>query len=169
MSNALFIIPPKNFRDEELFRPQKILEDHNIVTHIASKNTGEIIGMLNGKTTATISIEEINVDDYDIIIFVGGKGTFSYFNDEIIRKIAIESVAKNKVVGAICVAPAILANAGLLENKKATAFGGVKSILVKNGAIFENQGMVQEGNIITANGPASAEIFAFTIIKCLRG
>jgi len=63
-------------------------------------------------------ISKINIDNYDAVVFVGGGGATEYFNDSIAHKIVKESIAKGKVLAAICIAPNILANAGVLKGKK---------------------------------------------------
>ena len=71
---AVLIIASRNFRDEELFETRRELEKANVDTVIASTKTGIIRGMLGGRAEAAILVNDIVVDDYDVIIFVGGSG-----------------------------------------------------------------------------------------------
>ncbi|MEA3344083.1 MAG: DJ-1/PfpI family protein, partial [Patescibacteria group bacterium] len=78
-----------------------------------------------------------------------------------------------KLLGAICIAPAILARAGALKGKKATVWNSAMDksaikILESNGAIFQPEPVVVENKIITANGSHAAEEFAETIIKIIN-
>ncbi|MCD6082498.1 DJ-1/PfpI family protein, partial [Candidatus Aerophobetes bacterium] len=111
---AVMIIAEKNFRDEELFEPKKILEAEGVKVIVASTSFNTARGMLGGKVKPDMLLSEIKVDDYDAIIFVGGSGASQYWNDSLAHNIAKEAVEKNKVLGAICIAPVTLANAGVL-------------------------------------------------------
>ncbi|MEM3519623.1 MAG: DJ-1/PfpI family protein, partial [Candidatus Hadarchaeales archaeon] len=106
----------------------------------------------------------------DAIIFVGGSGSSLYFNDPTALAIAKEAFTKKKVVGAICIAPVILANAGVLKGKNATVWDGefVEKI-ERGGAKFVNRPVVVDGNVVTANGPQAAREFGRAIAKLLRG
>ncbi|MEM2674590.1 MAG: DJ-1/PfpI family protein, partial [Candidatus Hadarchaeales archaeon] len=80
--------------------------------------------------------------------------------------LAKEAAELGKKVCAICIAPVILANAGLLENRKATVWDGeFRRMLEEKGAKYVNKSVVVDGNIITANGPGAASEFGRTIAK----
>jgi len=69
-----------------------------------------------------ILIKDVNVKTFDAVVFVGGPGAEEYFHNPVALKIAQEAYKEGKVVGAICIAPRILAEAGILKGKKATVF-----------------------------------------------
>jgi protease I len=91
------------------------------------------------------------------------------FNDPTAIRIARELYSAQRIVAAICIAPAILANAGILEGKHATADRSVAAVLSRGGAICEKgAGVVIDGRIITATGPAHARAFGAAIADALR-
>lgn len=165
---AVLIIAASKFRDEELFETKKILEAANIATTVASSRTGSIRGMLGGQAQAEIVISQLKVDDYDAVIFIGGSGAHEYFDDPVAQDIAKQAKAKNKVLAAICIAPTVLANAGLLDGVKATCFASQKGQLKKAGAKFTGSDVEQDDLIITASGPEAATKFGQTIAKALE-
>jgi len=165
---VLMIIAPEGFRDEELLEPKKIFEANNVDVTIASKNTKIAKGMLGAEVNVDIDIKDVNVNEYDAIIFVGGVGSSIYFNDPLAHEIAKAAYEKGKIVGAICIAPSTLANAGILKNKKATSWHSEKENIQKNGGIYTGKNVEKDGNIITANGPQSAKEFGNTILKALK-
>jgi protease I len=166
--NVLMIIAHRNFRDEELLHTKSELESAGIKVTVASTSLSIAVGMFGAKTTPNILISNVNVEDFDAILFVGGSGAETYFNDPIAHNIAKEAYQKNKVVGAICIAPGILANSGILNGKKATVWNGkYVSILRNGGAIYTGESVTVDGNIITANGPAVASKFGKTIVNVL--
>jgi protease I len=164
---VLMIIAPKNFRDEELLKPKEILERAKANVTIASKGVKTAKGMLGSSVSVDLDLAQVDVKDYDAIVFVGGTGAEIYFNDSKALKIAKEGYEQGKVVAAICIAPSILANAGILEGKRATAFPSEASNLEANGARYTGESVTIEGRIITAKGPEAASEFGNAIAKAL--
>lgn len=169
----LFVIAFKDFRDEEFFEPKEILEKAGFEIKVASTDKGVAMGVNGGEAQVDFLDNEVVVDDYEAVIFVGGQGAIRNIENSRFHKIAREAFEKNKIVAAICIAPLILARAGVLENKKATVWTSAldrKPIqaLKDGGATYENKPVVVDGNIITANGPQSAKEFGKTILKQLK-
>ena len=168
VANVLMIIAPEKFRDEELFHTKDALEKakHNVI--IASTSTEEAHGMLGGKVKPEITIDKVDIKNYDAIIFVGGSGAAVYFNDKTAISIAKKAYSSGKVVAAICIAPSILANAGILNSTKATSYPSEKENLESNGALYQSEPVVTDGKIVTANGPAAATNFGKAISKLIK-
>ena len=168
--HALFVIAPADFRDEELFEPQKVLEDAGIETTIASREAGEIVGKLGGKAEAQIGINQVNAEDFDAVIFAGGPGAATYFDDPAAHLLARKTIESGKILAAICIAPTILANSGVLKGKKATVFPSpdTEKALSDGGADYTKADTEVDGNIITANGPEAATEFGEKILELLQ-
>jgi len=166
--SVLMIIAHENFRDEEFEEPYKILTGANANVTVASSSISEARGMLGKTVKPDTTIDKINVNDFDAIIFVGGSGASQYFDDNTALNIAKEGYARGKIVSAICIAPSILANAGILDGKKVTSFPSEQSNLESHGAIYTGNGVEVDGRIITANGPVSAKRFGEEIKKALE-
>ena len=106
--------------------------------------------------------------NYDIIIFVGGAGAQEYlWKNKEVQKIARKAHKEGKTTGAICLAPVILAKAGILKGKSATVFKSDEAIaeLEKNNVKYSRKRVVVSDNIITANGPEAAKAFAVKIVE----
>ncbi len=166
------VVAPEKFRDEEFLEPKKVFETSDIVVNVASKEVKEAKGMFGTTVEIDLDIEDVKVDDYDAVIFVGGAGSSIYFENQIVLNIAKEAYEKGKIIGAICIAPGILANAGLLKGKKATIFdsgdGQFPEMLKKKEAEYTGKNVEQDGKIITANGPHAAEEFGKKIVEVLE-
>ena len=174
MKKVLFVIAKTDFRDEEYFIPKGILEKEFTVETASNGNKGEIaLGFLGGEANIDINIKDVNVDEYDAIIFVGGAGALKNLDNEDSYRVIREAFEKNRLVCAICIAPTILAKSGILKNKKATVWHSdldkspIK-VLEENGAIFVDEDVVEDGNVITANGPKAAEKFGKKILEKLK-
>lgn len=168
LGKILMIIAPKDFRDEEYLIPHQVFNQGGFEVEVASKEVTEAIGMFNTKVKIDKDISQVNLDDYQGIVFVGGKGASIYFNDPIALNLAKKSFAKGKVIGAICIAPSILANAGILKNKKATAYPTEQSNLNQQGALYTNEAVTIDDKIITGQGPKAAQEFAEKILSALQ-
>lgn len=164
---ALLIIAPQNFRDEELFHTKEELENAGVEVTVASTTTSEATGMLGGVIIPNILVSDVNAGDYDAVLFIGGTGASIYFNDSIAHGIVKNAYVEGKIIGAICIAPSTLANAGVLDGKKATAYSSERSNLESKGANFTGAGVEVDGKVITADGPGSARNFGKTIAKAL--
>ena len=167
----LMVIAPVNFRDEEYFEPRKIFEKKGFTVITGSISLVECEGMLGAKVMPDIKItEKIKPDDYDAIVFVGGMGVTQYWDNEIIHRVIKKFYKHKKVIGAICLAPGILAKAGILKNKKATVFPAevALSIFKQNKVDYVNKEVVVTGRVVTANGPAAAKKFGNAIVKLLK-
>jgi protease I len=165
MKPVLFIIAPKDFRDEELFITQAELEKSGISTTIASSITGECIGSKGGKAISNYQLDQINLKDYSTIVYIGGMGSRVFFDDPKAISLAKEMHAMGSPVAAICIAPVILAKAGLLNHKRATVFSSEIETLESLGAYYTGMDVTVDDNIITAYGPQSALRFAKRIVE----
>ncbi|MFH0776770.1 MAG: DJ-1/PfpI family protein [Patescibacteria group bacterium] len=167
--NALFIIAPENFRDEELFVPREILEKAGVTTTVASREPGICRGNRGGSAEAVIGLNQVNAEDFDVVIFVGGGGSQIFRADPAAHLIAQKTLAAGKILAAICAAPTILAQAGVLQNKNATVFPDpdYEKALIENGANLTKSELEIDGDIITANNADVAKDFGEAIIKKL--
>jgi protease I len=166
---AVLIVARENFRDEELFETRRVLTQAGVNTVVASTKTGTIRGMLGRVAEATILVNDIVIDDYDAIIFVGGAGATEYFQSRAAWNISRDALQKKKILGAICIAPAILANAGLLKGVKVTSFPTERDRLIRAGALYTGVPVERDGLIITGDGPMASVLFGRAIAEALAG
>lgn len=164
---AAFIIAPRDFRDEELREPTTLLRARGCTVVIACSSLDEATGMLGAKVKPEVLLKDLQVADYDAIVFVGGVGASDYFNDPTAHTVARQAAGSGKVLGAICIAPSILARAGLLQGKRATAWDSQKDDLTANGARWSDEAVVRDGKVITGNGPKAARQFAERLAQAL--
>ena len=165
MAKALFIIAPENFKDEEYFTPKNILEQNNIQVITASLQQ-EATSVAGKKQNIDILLDQATTE-YDAIVFIGGGGASVYFDNTKAHSLAKQFYEQGKVTAAICIAPVTLANARILQGKKATVFSSEKNNLEQKGAEYTGEPVTVDENIITANGPAAAEEFGNKIVEKL--
>jgi protease I len=168
VKKAVLIIAHERFRDEEFLAPKKVLEDGGVRVTVASSSLGTATGMLGAKAEPDILLEEVKAEDYDAVVFIGGGGASEYWNSPTAHSIAREALEKGKLLGAICIAPVTLANAGLLKGKKVTVFQSETDKIRAGGAIYTGAGVEKDGNIITGQGPASASEFGKALLSAME-
>lgn len=166
---VLMIIAKNKFRDEEYLDPRKALEDAGAVITVASSSLTASEGMLGLKVRPDALIGNVKEDDFDGIVFVGGGGASEYFDDPVAHKLARSFYEHGKLTSAICIAPATLANAGVLKGRKATAFPSSEAALRTHGAVVMKQDVVSDGTIVTAVGPQAAKKFGEKLVEVLGG
>lgn len=172
MKKIAIIIAYKDFKDEEYFTPRGILEIGGAEIKVVSDNLGLAQGADGGEVNVDIKLSDLNVSDFDAVAFIGGPGALNHLDNEDSYRIAKEIVTQNKVLAAICISPAILAKAGVLQGKKATVWTSPldknpRKVLEESGAEYQDKDVVIDGNIVTANGPGAAEEFGQRIVEVL--
>ena len=168
----LVVIPPDQFRDEELAEPLAAFQTAGVSYDIASTRRGECKGMLGGRAAASLSLEEVDPAEYSGIVIIGGSGSPAHLWDhEMLIKQVKYFFRNRKVVAAICLSPVVLAHAGILKGKTAACYmsPASKREILKGGAHLSEEAVVVDGDIITANGPAAAKEFAGAIVRHLKG
>lgn len=167
MKSVLMVIAPEGFRDEEYAHPKEVLESRGALVTTASTRPGRCVGKLGAIAEATLSVAEADALEFDAVVFVGGPGARVYFDDPYAHALARAARVNGKVLGAICIAPSILARAGLLHGWPATAFETQQTDLEEHGAIWTGEPVTVAGHVITANGPDAAHDFGVAVADAL--
>ena len=165
----VYVFLADGFEEIEALAPVDFLRRAGITLETASLKGKSAIGAHNIEVTADINIDDVSLnEDLEAIILPGGMpGSQNLFEDERVHKAIDFAIDNNKLVCAICAAPFILGRKGLLKGKKATCFPGFQEELT--GANVKNQGVVKDGNIITAQGAGVAWEFGEKIASELVG
>ncbi len=155
----VMVVAPRDFRDEEYFQPRQVFDQAGFEVTVASIQGGQAISAA-GKTIAIDkTVSEIKPTEYAAVVFVGGPGMAEIVKDDSLAQLARQFYQAQKIVAAICVAPAILARAGLVAGKQVTSWSGVRADLEQAGAQWQAKPVVVAGRLITGAGPQAAEQF----------
>ncbi len=165
MKKAVLVIASNQFQDQELNDTYNGLKSNNISVEVASTTLNTVVGMMGSTFKPTMLVSNIDVNDFDAIIFIGGSGAEEYWNNSEAHRIATSAYNNGKVLGAICIAPVTLAKAGLLKGKKATVWDSEKQELTNDGAVYTAADVEKDGRIITAAGPFASKSFAETLSR----
>ena len=164
---VLIVIAPERFRDEELAAPQRALESAGHLVTITSTRPGVATGMLGARVAVATSVALLDAKDFDALMIAGGAGAPSHlWDDEPLRALVRAIHGGGKPIGAICLAPPVLARAGVLSGKRATTFPDPRAIieLKRGGATCVDEPVVLDGTIVTGNGPDAAAAFGAALV-----
>ena len=157
------MIPLANgFEEIEAFTVVDVLRRAKIKVDMVGV-IGSVIQSKHGvKVIVDRTLNQINPEDYDAIILPGGSPGYQNLGRSAkLMEILKTFNTQNKLIGAICGAPTILAKEGLLDDKRATVYPGFERML----AYPRNGPVVVDGNIITSQGPGTAMDFALKIVE----
>ena len=136
----------------------------------ASLDGNTIIASRGVNMLADTDLDTALEQDYDMCVLPGGlPGSDHLDNDPRIKELLIKLSNSGKFTAAICAAPKVLANAGLLNGKQATSYPGVIDSMHVEGLTYSEQTVVQDGTVITSRGPGTAMEFALALIEILAG
>ncbi|ADI73596.1 intracellular protease, PfpI family [Methanohalobium evestigatum Z-7303] len=161
------IISADGFEDLELFYPLNRLKEEGVDVKIASMEKGTITGKHGYPADVDLTFDEINPDDFDMLVISGGKAPEKVRLDEKAIKITKHFFDKNKPVASICHGAQILISAGVVKGRKATCYIGVRDDLKVSGANYEDKEVVVDGNLITSRNPNDLYAFGREIVKMI--
>jgi len=135
-----------------------------------------VAGLKAGIVTASRGVQlvpDVTLDvalqhDYDMVVLPGGMPGAANLKDDA-RMIALlkKMAAAGQYTAAICAAPMVLAEAGLLDGKQATSYPGFLDAIP--GVTLSSAAVVQDGKVLTSRGPGTAMDFALALIEVLSG
>lgn len=164
---VVMVISQRDFRDEELFKPKALLEKAGARVVVASSSLQPAKGMLGGTAKPDVLLKDVDPAEYQAVVLVGGPGAKEYWDDETAHRLVRTAAEQGKVVAAICLAPVTLANAGVLDGKKATVWRTESGMLRAQGATYTGADVEVDGRIVTANGPEAADRFGEALAEAL--
>jgi 4-methyl-5(b-hydroxyethyl)-thiazole monophosphate biosynthesis len=116
------------------------------------------------------SLDDVLEQDFDMIVLPGGlPGADHLDEDPRIHRLLKRMADAGRYTAAICAAPKVLANAGLLDGKQATSYPGVIDAMGLTATRVLERPVVIDGQVITSRGPGTAMEFALTLIEQLAG
>ncbi|MEE9158401.1 MAG: DJ-1 family glyoxalase III [Gammaproteobacteria bacterium] len=116
------------------------------------------------------NLDEALTRDYDMVVLPGGlPGADNLDEDPRVKELLKKMANSERFTAAICAAPKVLANAGLLRGKKATAYPGSLDSINHQAQLVSGDAVVRDGKVITSRGPGTAMDFALALIEALTG
>ena len=162
---TVLVILAEGFEEVEAITPIDLLRRAGAEVTVASLAEGIHVCGKNGITVhADTALSAVEARDFDCVFLPGGPGVKHLRADPRIRAIILRHHAANRHVTAICAAPTVLHDAGLLKNRRYTAHFSVASELPK---IDTNARVVIDGKIATSRGAGTALDFGLALVELL--
>ncbi len=136
-----------------------------VVTTVSLINSLEVVSKNKISVKADAMFDAVKDENFDMLVLPGG--TLEIKNHEGLQELIKKYHTENKLIAAICAAPAALGKAGILAGKTAVCYPGLE---VHLGGAKIGQNIVEtDGNITTAKGPAVTPFFALKLLEILEG
>jgi len=164
----VLIISADNFEDTELLVPYYRFREEGFDVDIASIKKGTIKGKHGYEVEANMALAEIIPDQYDMLLLPGGKAPETIRRDKNAIDIAKHFFLKNKPVSAICHGPQTLITAGLMKGRHATCYKSVAEEMKNAGAVYEDNEVIVDGNLVTSRQPSDLPAFMRETLKILK-
>lgn len=157
----------EGFEEIEALTPVDVLRRAGIeVITVSISDTIQVTGAHQITVTADALFNDIEYKSADILVLPGGiPGATNLYNHRDLRTLLQDFARENKLIAAICAAPMILGELGLLKGKIVTCYPGFESHL--KGANVTTQSVVTDENIITGKGVGVAMAFSLRLVEIL--
>ncbi len=171
--SRVLMIATDGFEQSELFDPRQALLDAGAQVTLASLETDPITGEQGGEKGESITpdtmIDQVDAADYDALVLPGGVANPDTLRmNERVVSIVREMFDAGKPVAAICHAPWLLIEAGVVEGRRATSWPSVRTDLANAGATVLDEEVVVDGNLITSRKPDDIPAFSRAVIDALE-
>ena len=169
MSNVLVPLAP-GCEELEAVTIVDLLRRAGIKVTTASLDGEPVVASRGTVLVADTTLNNALSNQYDMVVLPGGLPGADHLRDDsriidLLKKMSSEE----KYTCAICAAPKVLAQAGLLNNRNATAFPGTLEKLNLPATVIKSDPVVVDGKIVTSRGPGTAMDFALKLISILCG
>jgi len=165
MNARVLCLLANGFEEIELVTAVDLLRRATVEVVIASLHGNGATGRSGIYLTADMELEDVMDYDFDLLLIPGGPGVSELRRDGRAAKLARDFAEAGKAVAAICAAPLVLMDAGLLDQRRFTAHQSTRDVL----GHALNERVVVDGNMITSRGAGTAVDFGLVLISRLAG
>ncbi len=169
MPKYVGILVENHFEDSEFQIPYNALKEAGITTVLIGSRMNDEYqgkrGKISIKPDATAT--EVRSEDFDALFIPGGGAPDIIRRNPNAVRLVMDAVAQGKIVASICHGPQVLIEADVLREKHITGFRSIRKDIENAGALYINQPIVKDGNLITARQPSDLPMFTAFFLGCL--
>jgi protease I len=167
---SIAIVATNGFEQSELEVPLKTLREAGAEVHVVSLKPGEIKGWDKDDWGRSVpvdkTIDAVSADGYDAIVLPGGQ-----INPDLLRvepkvlDLIKAFWTQKKVVAAVCHAPWLLIETGIVRDRRVTSYGSIKTDVINAGGKWEDSAVVSDQGLVTSRKPDDLPAFCDKIIE----
>lgn len=166
----ILLVSTHGFEQSELEFPRDQLRAKGAMLHVATPDGKAIKGWEGSdwgrEAEADAKIADVYVDDYDALVIPGGQINPDLLRvDEDVLKLVRAFHDQGKTIAAVCHAPWVLIDAGVLKGRDATSYHSVKTDVINAGANWKDEAVVVDQAIITSRQPDDLKAFVAKIVE----
>ena len=163
------ILLGKGFEEAEAVVPADLLRRAGVEVRLVGVGGRQITGSHGITITADLTLEELDRDQVELLMLPGGMGGVETLSGDVRAQALIQHCYnEGRWLAAICAAPTILANLGMLDRRNAVCYPGMEE-LMGSAVVQKGAGVVVDGHMITAEAAGSAFPFGLKLVEILRG
>lgn len=168
---VVIVIAHTGYQPVEYAEPKRILAEAGYHITTASNKPGKATAKDGSSAVVDVTIDDLNIQDYAALLLIGGPGALDNLDTEQVYELVRLAFADEKIIGAICVVPRILAHAGILTQLRATGWdedNQLTALFKEHDVHYVKEPVVVDEGIVTAQGPQAATDFGVEILALLK-
>lgn len=166
MTRIAFLLG-NDFEDVEFETPHDTLVERDLTVDVIGADSGDVTGKRGTTVSIDRPIDDASADDYDALVIPGGFSPDHLRTDDRIVDFVKAFADQNKVIAAVCHAPSLLIEAGLVDGRTMTSWPSIRTDLRNAGADVVDREVVVDGAFITSRNPDDLPAFTETILSAL--
>lgn len=164
------ILATDGFEESELLKPKAALEEAGADVHVISLKSGEIKGWAMKDWGKSVKVDKevssVNAQDYDALMLPGGVINSDKLRaEESAVKFVSEFISAGKPIAAICHAPWILLETGMMESRTLTSWPSLRTDIENAGALWVDREVVTDNGLVTSRKPDDIPAFNKEMIE----
>ena len=156
------------YNEQEFWYPYYRMKEAGAKVTVVGTGAKEYHSKIGMPAPGGVAAESVNASEFDAVIVPGGFAPDRMRRNTAMLNLVRDCFTQRKIVAAICHAGWVLVSAGIMKGKKATCVPSIKDDIVNAGAIYVDQEVVKDGNLITSRSPDDLPAFCREIIASLK-
>lgn len=155
------------FEEIEAVTIVDVLRRADISVIMAGVTDSYVTGSHGIKLQTDLLLKDVDLGDITAIVLPGGPGVKNLQENEFVTQMVRDHYRSGKLTAAICAAPLVLSQAGILTDRLVTSYPSVKDQL--NCKEYLTDPVVIDGHLITSRGPGTSLSFSLALVEVLAG